>query len=712
MRMQGLLEDWFVNSASIEDLSFLDTVFPRLHRSACDRYESAHWLLCAFGAEVWRCDFGSKGIIELDWRVSVGERGGLLTSGRHEALWRALRSWLVLSTHSDIKGGCMWSIETEYARFSLALDWIDYFLLHADDVGLPDHGLMAITQDDLKEAICNVASSAEKSVGIYQWPHRVSAYLRSQCGSVSEADVVRYSQSTLFIAAELPDAIDFLTDLTPEEVIAARVFLWRNGFYKKGTAGRHSFKWLVNTKSLAAAVYPNTLRGRFGKPAPPELGLVPLESLQRECLAVPVADDSDKRMSELRIKEYRRVLTALGLLATVGLDVPVSALRAIDDRSVTLALNLKRHNRYRTLPAGVVFGSLRSAIEFSLTYAHDLTTSYLAIARAARDANLSIYSYARQYSIIDHLAPRVAEMGVCEWTIEAKETGLDGGPVALDKSVYFTRLRGNVGLWELLRVMYGAAQISVGTLLAPRVGELVDLISGSALDESSRYLLCDNRKSGVAGNRDTVAKPIPSVAVKVIRELERLQDGLIELGLIDRRSNLFAYPTAHLDRPLVQLPLVHFNRSIDYFCDYFETQLDAFGRRYYIRQHQLRRFFAMLFFWSNSFGGLDTLRHFMGHTSSEHIYRYITESTPGALLRSVKAEWASEAVKLQWEAAQDLADLVAVHFHTRNFRVLADEELTEYIEDLIEQGLVAVEPEFLDGEGKYRILIKVSPMGL
>lgn len=698
-----------MNSSSIEDLSFLETVFPQLHRSQSDRYESAHWLQCAFDAQVWRCDFGSKGIIELDWRIHVGKQGGLLTGLRHEALWRVLRSWLILSTHSDIRGGYLWSIATEHARFSVALDWIDYFLLRADDLGLPEHGLMALTEDNLKEAICNVASCAEKGVGIYEWPDRVTSYLRSQSRSLPEADVISLSKSIPFIAAEVPDTVDFLTELTPQEVVSARLFLWGNGFYKKGAAGRHSFKWLVNAKSLAAAVYPDTLRGRYGKKAPPELGLVPLETMQREHLAVPVADDSDIRMSEQRLGEYRKGLTALGLLATVGLDVPVSALRDIDDQCLTLALSLKRHNRFRTLPAGVVFDSLRNAIEFSLTYSRDLITSYLAIAKAAHDAKLTIYSYARRHSIVEHLTPRIAEMGVIEWTIESRETGLDGGPPALDKSVFFRRFRGNVGLWELIRVMYGAAQVSVGTLVAPRIGELVDLMAGNALDESGRYLMCDNRKSGVAGNRDITAKPIPGVVVRVIREIERLQDGLIELGLLDQRSNLFAYPTAHLDRPLVQLPMVHFNRSIDYFCDYFEVQLDELGRRYYIRQHQLRRFFAMLFFWSNSFGGLDTLRQFMGHTSSEHVYRYITESTPGAVLRSVKAEWASEAVMLQWSAANELADLVAHHFHTRNFRVLADGELSEYIEDLLERGLVHVEPEFLDDEGKYRILIKISP---
>jgi hypothetical protein len=78
------------------------------------------------------------------------------------------------------------------------------------------------------------------------------------------------------------------------------------------------------------------------------------------------------------------------------------------------------------------------------------------------------------------------------------------------------------------------------------------------------------------------------------------------------------------------------------FSDYFEVQQDSAGRRYYIRTHQMRRFFAMTFFWAGGFGGLDTLRWFLGHTNVEHVYHYITETVPGEVLRRVGAEYASK----------------------------------------------------------------------
>lgn len=152
-----------------------------------------------------------------------------------------------------------------------------------------------------------------------------------------------------------------------------------------------------------------------------------------------------------------------------------------------------------------------------------------------------------------------------------------------------------------------------------------------------------------------------------------------------------------------------YNVAMDRFCDYFETPLNKNGERYYVRQHQLRRFFAMLFFWGRSFGGIDTLCWFFGHTDAEHIYHYITEATPGSVLIAVKAQFTTERVQAHDSETQALADLLEEHFGTRQFSVLDTEELEEYIEDLLVEGIVEIEPQFFkttDGTS-YKILIHV-----
>jgi hypothetical protein len=191
--------------------------------------------------------------------------------------------------------------------------------------------------------------------------------------------------------------------------------------------------------------------------------------------------------------------------------------------------------------------------------------------------------------------------------------------------------------------------------------------------------------------------------------LDSLQNGLIRIGALQSKTALFAPPTACGNAPLCEIVSEAFDDSVDIFCDYFELPLNMKGERYYLRQHQFRRFFAMMFFWSNQFGGLDTLRWFLGHSDIAHIYHYITEVTPGAVLRGVAAEWALNAVKDHDNVAERLSDLIEERFHTRKFQILKDEELQEYIEELMLSGVVVIEPEFLDDSRSYRILIRIIP---
>src|SRR5258707_8276573 len=129
--------------------------------------------------------------------------------------------------------------------------------------------------------------------------------------------------------------------------------------------------------------------------------------------------------------------------------------------------------------------------------------------------------------------PKVADMGVRSWTIESPASGSGiwtEAPGVLSGQEYYQRLRANVGLYELLRVLYGSVQIVIGTLLARRQGELIDLVAFRCLDDSRTDLVFYKRKSGVMGLREKLSRPIPPVAVELIGVIERLQKGLMERG--------------------------------------------------------------------------------------------------------------------------------------------------------------------------------------
>jgi len=125
--------------------------------------------------------------------------------------------------------------------------------------------------------------------------------------------------------------------------------------------------------------------------------------------------------------------------------------------------------------------------------------------------------------------------------------------------------------------------------------------------------------------RQRESRPIDAIAVEMIEELRRFQKLLKRLRVIDDLTGLFATPSSLGHKGLQDCSLHLYNRHLDFACDYFESDITADGERYYVRQHQLRRFFAIMFFYTNSFGELDTLRWMLGHRDIEHVWHYLTE---------------------------------------------------------------------------------------
>ncbi len=107
----------------------------------------------------------------------------------------------------------------------------------------------------------------------------------------------------------------------------------------------------------------------------------------------------------------------------------------------------------------------------------------------------------------------------------------------------------------------------------------------------------------------------------------------------------------------------------------------------------------MMFFWGNAQGGLDTLRWFLAHTDAQHLYHYITETTPGDVLRGVKGAYVSDhLLDGNSETGGALEKALAQHFGTSKFDILETSEVETYIESLIEDGSLTVEPHFFEGD--------------
>lgn len=687
------------------ELAFLDDILG----DRKTQYRNAEWLRSPFEAEIWQCQFSDTIKLEIDFRIKL-YNGDFLTDHRHRDLLEIFKCWLCVQTHFDSTGGGLLNADSAKKRVSRTLHIIDFFILNAERMQLAEFGLAAITDNDMRGLLLKLSSSKSVANSIYEWPTRLCKFLKNEIKGMPQEEANALGDRLPILTTEISPVAEQTLQLEANEIFMARAWLWSHGYYKNTT--KSGYRFTPSTEMLTNVIFRNTLRGRTNKQIPEEFQLDPIDIYSLEYPPVPIRTNEEDQLSEQRLSYYIGVIRRLGLLAEVNLPISFEPLRCLDPRAVVHALELKPTGRFKTLPQQLVFDSLRNAIDFALEYGDELIDSYLSLAEHAASAGQTCLGYSTKHTISDLLTPKIRALGVKKWTINARSMNGRIGHERQSSQQYFELLRRNEGLWELLRVLYGATQICVGTLMARRIGELSELVAGHCLDQPGTRLVFNNRKSGVDGLREKEARPIPEIAVRMIRQLERLQTGLIKLGLQKQKTNLFRFPSQNKKALITYLSDSQLNESLNIFCDYFETPVNQQGQRYYIRQHQLRRFFAMLFFWGKSFGGMDTLRWFLGHTDIKHLYHYITESTPGEVLRAVKAHYGSEKIITGEPEAGALSALVEQHFGTRDFSVLDSDELDEYIEELMIKGCVVIEPEFFetpDGQS-YRVLVKVTPV--
>jgi len=693
-----------------DNLAFLDEIIgDRFYQ-----YNNAFWLNSPFKSNKWNCCFGKYMNFDIDYHINLDDETPL-TAPSHTHLLEIFKHWLCVQTHFDCTGGITLDPRVACANVSKTLHLIDYTLLNSKQLRLAKYGLQFINSSDIIELMHDLSSSNDISIGIYRWPDMLSNFLRNNSDKVSDVDISYFADKFPSLLDVTFDPVDRMLKLTDIELIKARTWLLLNSYYKINSSSL-PYKYTPNTNKLSSQIYKNTLKGKCSKPIPIELCLVPFEKYTREFKMVPVYFDGISRMNEKSLNKYVNSLRSMGLLSNIDLPIPASALNILDSKSLLPTLNLRKCDRFLTYPQNLIFASLRYAIEFALDLGSDLVNSYLKIAKTSFEAGLSCQVYANKFGIRHLLSSKLIDLGIQSWSLYdhmnyVSHISVNISNARTDKVTYFQWLRDNKSFWELLRVLYGAIQICVGILMARRQDEISSLVAGCCLDSSGNNLLFNNCKSGTAGYRENEVRPIPQVVVKMIHMLEALQNGLIEIGMIKQHTNLFAYPKIS-GFGLVMLQSDQFNTSFDIFCDYTETLVIDSEYRYYIRQHPLRRFFVLLFFWGNSFGGMDTLRWFLCHSDVEHLYHYITESTPGEVLKCVKANYAAQQAICNDNETDKFAKLLELHFGTRNFSILDYDELEEYIEELMDRGAVKIEPEFFETEDgkKYRILINVIPI--
>lgn len=653
--------------------------------------EHATWRDNAFEADIWGCTFGSEKTY-IDFR-KVLDDGSLLTTPKNNSLLGSIKRFLCLQTHPLLTGSVTVNLKTARIRVAVAVHTVDYFLLQGTHISLATKGFSMVTADDVMMFVDILTSHRSIKASIYGPMERIVSFLTKADVSPDDLAATRATWPDLF---ELDDAkSDWI--LPADQLIKARAWLKLHDCYPPGNStGTTEFKYRVSRrKLLRLAIGSRVLSDlKFDGLTLDGLDVAPSRRVNQELPAVPVNNiDEDERASSEFVASYIGALKSMRVARQHGVELlSDQALTALEDATLLRKERTKERARFTTLPFEVANAIFGKAIEFYLEYGAELVDYYLALAATRADI--------RELPI--PVPCKLKELGVTDWRSSADAP-----------EEFFAQLRSGRNLYSMLEVLYGAIATLVNTLMARRVSELEDLTQESIVEEGGWYFLAFNlRKANILEHRQRTLRALPHIGVEALRLLAKLSTTLRELGY---KSNgyLFDFPFSawHSNPPFYGTCQSDLRRCFDRFCDYYQTPTDDQGRRYYVRAHQLRRNFAMLFFWQGSFGGIEVLRHFLGHKKPSMTYRYVTEALPGKALRRIKATVAKDLIKADHSATEELAQLICKRYALtlNQLHILPERDVVDYVEDLLASGEAEVEPEFIEGPDgeEYRILYKV-----
>jgi len=686
------------------ELAFLSPLL----RSPGEEYKSAVWLMNDFDSPVWQYSFEyKKSPKELDWDVKLSDGSSLLEE-KNKATLLGFKYFLTSSTRNDSDAGETNDLKGQQARlFWRACHIIDFLLLNDARYQLCKYGLAGLTGGNLIELLDTVSKNTAISESVYNWTPMLREYCYNLLKETSESKILETLKARpqlLILTNEQKDEDEL--GIPFELIPPIRACLYMNDMYGSPQV---DYGYQPNTIRLSQVFYPQSLWGKNqSKTVHHVLGFNDDTSMfTREYPGVPAHTGANSVMRDQTYFGYRSSLYNLGTLHEIGLPAPqISALVEAD--AYTPKLGTK--GRFRTVPSDTVFKSIRHAIEFHIEHGEEIIKGFCRIALECQKRDVAP-STLSEIEVKHIVGPYLVNLGVSQLSLSSRiiDTKTLRESIKGDKSEYFTKLRNNVGLYDLLATYVGGIQLTVGVLMARRVSELYTLKANNCLSECGDWLYFGNAKSSrhLFGYRRSEARPIEPIAGDMIKNLIKMQKILLRIGYIKSYKTLFALPHMRGQRGLIDTGNTAYNRNLDIFCDYFQTPLNELGQRWYLRQHQMRRFFAMLFFYCGSFSNIDTLRWMLGHTDIKHVYNYITESTDGAILASAAAQHAAENIHIgNTENFEELVELIKKHYQTENYTLIATSELEDYISDLMSEGMIEIEPEFFtDADGTHMKIV-------
>jgi hypothetical protein len=724
--------------------------------------EMPYWFKSEYDDDVTIMNFGQKDKV-VDWSSVTLDDGLPLTHSRHKPLLNGFKNWLLAVSDPLENGGAVIKTSTVEMMIAKVLSLIDAILLRSATLELSQYHLSNIPAD-FWLSLFKAMSENGPINGVYDFTDRTIELVKAHANTTTQEQVKAFVSKYPFVSRDIAED-DLTLYLTKEERVKACCWLFAQGYYGKGSG--------LYAQGYGAVLSTLLFEGKIASPllsipTSPELWIA--EKARTTEYPAFNTENSETSAVESTINVY---ISAAKLINTNifkdNASSPlIDATKGLSVRKINDLVTLKPTGRTQTLHPDVVFKLTRQSFEFVLKYQQEvLDACLLALSQGAKKSPKANSNKERPDKRRGKFNPEIhqdisfSERGhfmqtKVMSTLNEKAVKAMGIRQVLPFKVFaadkYNAIRNNESLFELYGVLIGSCQYLTGIISARRQDELVSLASSGNLspnknpfEEGNEYLeynlIFKLKKSGNGGKLSTnkiIERPITTSLAKIIWRLEAFNEAAISQGLVKGKTlglfnNLYTR-MCNVTKPKVKT----FNAHLDSICDYFEIPLVKMSngelRRQYVRQHQLRRFFALLFFWQKRFQGLEALRWMLGHTDMSHLYHYISSNEVGDILNGVKAtvivqgvlnkdgelekiksigelkatlakKYNAGAVIIDdLESVIDLADnddITAPHID----QLKAEANLESKLEELLKTGGISLEPNFFkvtDEDGQVR----------
>lgn len=436
-------------------------------------------------------------------------------------------------------------------------------------------------------------------------------------------------------------------------------------------------------------------------------------------------EQDEQPYNERIIDECNVMLLKLGRITrhmTDGLP-PISTLSNVSLDSLH-QLDLAPKGHTKTIPANVAMHALGHAVRFIINYGDSLVDYAIRVrcelkrlreADSALGYNQQCITYYSEKILQNIPVPEsLSPLNITQIISVFESRGYPRfNKVGGNGKAEF--LRNGMGITDALTLLLASTIIIIGTTAARRQIEIKGLPEDclETVVGTGWYLRFKLGKNLFGAVQGELSRCIPNIAARAILQIKKLNNAWRELDKKSSTDLFFGFVTT-FDK-CTKLSQGTFNRILDVFSDFIEIPLDSDGKRWYLRAHQLRRFWAYTFFYKFGLSDLCTIGWYLGHIDAEQTWIYILESFDGhdkELVR-IKAAYAADVLysntqlDVETESSVNLIKtIVKKHFGRKDFSLVEEDDLRAYLEILISDGNLDISPRFFtDENGKdYKLI--------